>query len=35
MTRLKIALMAGGDSPERGIALLSAAPWEKKLPNAY
>ena len=25
MTRLKIALMAGGDSPERGIALQSAA----------
>ena len=31
MTRLKIALMAGGDSPERGIALLSAAQIEAAL----
>ena len=28
MTRLKIALLAGGDSPERGIALQSAAQIE-------
>ena len=28
MTRLKIALMAGGDSPEREIALQSAAQIE-------
>ena len=31
MTRLKIALMAGGDSPERGIALQSAAQIEAAL----
>ena len=29
MTRLKIALMAGGDSPEREIALQSAAQMSK------
>ena len=31
MTRLKIALMAGGDSPEREIALQSAAQIESAL----
>lgn len=31
MTRLKIALVAGGDSPERGIALQSAAQIEAAL----
>ena len=31
MTRLKIALLAGGDSPERGIALQSAAQIEAAL----
>ena len=31
MTRLKIALMAGGDSPERGVAPHSAAQIEAAL----
>ena len=31
MTRLKIALMAGGDSPERELALQSAAQIESAL----
>lgn len=34
MTRLKIALMAGGDSPERGIALQSAAQIEAALDHS-
>ena len=34
MTRLKIALMAGGDSPERGIALQSAAQIEAEKAKA-
>ena len=34
MTRLKIALMAGGDSPEREIALQSAAQIEAALDHA-
>ena len=36
MTRLKIALVAGGDSPEREIALQSAAQIEAALdPEKY
>ena len=34
MTRLKIALLAGGDSPERGIALQSAAQIEAALDHS-
>ena len=34
MTRLKIALLAGGDSPEREIALQSAAQIEAALDHA-
>ena len=34
MTRLKIALMAGGDSPEREIALQSAAQIEAALDHS-
>ena len=34
MTRLKIALMAGGDSPEREIALQSAALIEAALDHS-
>lgn len=34
MTRLKIALVAGGDSPERGIALQSAAQIEAALDHS-
>ncbi len=34
MTRLKIALLAGGDSPEREIALQSAAQIEAALDHS-
>ena len=34
MTRLKIALLAGGDSPEREIALQSAALIEAALDHS-